>query len=312
MSNKLLNNILQSAPIQTIINTSKKISLPGFDGIPLYDVIIFFFQGIQKGALTTRAAALSFNFFLAIFPGIIFLFTLIPYFPIQDLEEQFMLILKEALPRNAFEATESTIQDILHRQSGGFLSFGFITAFYFATNAINSMISAFNSSYHNIESRSFFKQLFVSSMLVFILVFLLVIAVVLLVISGFVLDYLAEKNIIQGGFNIFLLQAADFIVLLALIFFGFSFLYYYGPSKKSKFRFISAGSTLATILSVITSVGFAYYVNNFGQYNKLYGSIGTLIVIMLWIYFNSIILLIGFELNASISNVRKEKLNINR
>ena len=306
MQQKIYNIILHWKPVVAAIELSKKIVLPGFDGLPLYDVVTFFIKGIQKGSLTTRASSLAFNFFLAIFPGIIFLFSLIPYIPIDNFQDQLLSLMEDMLPYNAFQAMKDTIEDILMHQRGGLLSFGFILTFYFATNGVNAMINAFNSSYYSVETRSPLMQRLVSFVLVFILTFLVLFAIALIVFSGLALDYLVSKGILQDTFTIYLLLIGKWLIIVGLFFFTFSFLYYYGPSRKSKFRFISPGSTLATILSIITSLGFAYYVNNFGQYNKLYGSIGTIVVVLLWLYFNSIILLVGFELNASIRNAKKE------
>ncbi|MDQ3190358.1 MAG: YihY/virulence factor BrkB family protein [Bacteroidota bacterium] len=306
MQQKILNYIKGIKVISTTVDLSKKFTLPGFDGIPLYHVIKFFIQGIQKSSLTTRASAVAFNLFIAIFPGLIFLFTLIPYIPIDDFQYQLLLLMEDILPYNAYESIKLTIEDLVTRQRGGLLSIGFVLAVYFATNGFNSIISAFNDSFHIAESRSIFMQFVIALALVFIFTTLILIAIVLIIFSGITLEYLLEKGILQDSLYVFLLQIGKWFIIVALLFFCFSFMYYIGPSKKSEFRFISAGSTLSTLLSIITSVGFAYYVNNFGQYNKLYGSIGTIIVILLWINFNSLILLIGFELNASIRNAKKQ------
>ncbi|MBA3901287.1 MAG: YihY/virulence factor BrkB family protein, partial [Bacteroidetes bacterium] len=205
-----------------------------------------------------------------------------------------------------------TMEDLVTRQRGGLLSFGFLLAIYFATNGFSSMITAFNHSYHIAESRSMFMQFLVSLWLVLIVTILLFIAIVLIIFSGITLNYLLEFGILKDSFHVTLLHFGKWVVILSLLFFSFSFMYYIGPSKKSEFRFISAGSTLATVLSIITSLGFAYYVNNFGQYNKLYGSIGTIIVMLLWMQFNSFILLIGFELNASIKNAKRRSKKIGK
>jgi membrane protein len=304
MQQKLVGYIKSHRVITGLIEISKKLVIPGFDGLPLYDVISFFVTGVRKSSLTTRASALAFNFFLAIFPGLIFLFTLIPYIPIENFQDQLLHLMADILPANAFESLKMTIEDLVTRQRGGLLSFGFILAMYFATNGFSSMITAFNNSYYVAESRSALMQFLVSISLVFIVTFLVFIAIALIIFSGMTLNYLSEKGILQDSFSIFLIMAGKWIVVVSLLFFSFSCIYYIAPSKKSQYRFISAGSTLSTILSIFTSLGFAYYVNNFGQYNKLYGSIGTIIVILLWIQFNSLILLIGFELNASIKNAK--------
>ncbi len=294
--------------IPKIIERSKKVVLPGFDRMPIYDVAIFFFQGIQKGALTMRASAVAFNFFLAIFPAVIFLFTLIPYLPIENFREELFTRLGTLLPKEAFILAKSTIDDLVSTPRGGLLSFGFILALYFATNGINAMMGAFNQSTHIAKKRNFFLQQMISILLVLIQSFLIIIAIALLAFGQLTLDFLTEKRIIAGGLNIFLLTAGQWITIAALFYFAISFLYYFGPVIRGRWKFFSAGSSLATTLMLIVSLGFAFYVNNFGTYNKVYGSIGTLMVIMLWIQFNSIVLLIGFELNASIRNAKQTHL----
>ncbi|MFZ4740132.1 MAG: YihY/virulence factor BrkB family protein [Bacteroidales bacterium] len=293
-------------PIFLIISFSKRLVLPGFDGIPFYDVFLFFFKGMQKGSITQRASSLSFSFFLALFPAIIFFFTLIPYLPISNFQTTLFEILQAFLPSNAFETVKSTISDIITNKRSGLLSVGFIMTLYFATNGVNAIIEAFNQTYHTVESRSWIKQRLISIFLVIILSLLLIISISLITIGSFLLNYLVEYGILKGQITIYLLFVSRWIILMAMLFFGVSFLYYYAPAKKKTFRFISAGSTLATFLSLITTFGFNYYVANFSKYNALYGSIGTLIIVLMWIYFNAIILLIGFELNASISYAKRK------
>lgn len=299
------DRIVRSKPVTSLIAYSKRIIFPGFENLPLYDVIVFFYHALHKGALTTRASSLAYYFFMAIFPSILFLFTLIPYIPIENFQDELFQLLHKFLPHNAFEATKTTITDILKQQRGGLLSIGFILALFFSTNGVIAMMQAFNSSFYTIEKRGAIGKWITAAGLVIILVFLVIIAIALIGFSGTAIEYLFKKNIIGDTFTFYILQAGRWLVTIALFFFGFSFLYYIGPSKKMEYKFISAGSTLATALSLITSAGFAFYVNNFNQYNKLYGSIGTLMVIMLWLYFNCIILLVGFELNASIKNAKK-------
>ncbi|MFQ5335574.1 MAG: YihY/virulence factor BrkB family protein [Flavobacteriales bacterium] len=284
---------------------SKKIYLPGFDKMPLYDITSFFLRAIRNGSITMRASSLSFKFFLAVFPALIFLFSLLPYIPVDNFQAILLAQLKHFMPANAYALAQSTIEDLVVHKRGGLLSLGFIMTVYVASNGINAMISAFNKSYFTIEKRSAFKQRLVAFELIFILTFLLFIAIFLIIFGKLILNWLMSRNYIQSDSTIILLQLAKWIIVVLLIYFSFSFIYFLGPSRKIKWRFFSPGSTLATILTIAVSIGFAYFVNNFGQYNKLYGSIGSLIVILLWIYFVSIILLTGFELNASVLNAKK-------
>lgn len=290
--------------VKHFIAYTKRIALPGFEKMPIYDVADFFFTGIQRGSIVTRAQSLAFSFFLAIFPAIIFLFSLIPYVPIGNFQNEILNIIEGVLPQNAYSTVRSTIEDIIRIQRGGLLSVGFVMALYFTTNGFMTMMRGFNSSYHVVESRTPFQQRKVAIVLTFILSILLIVSTTLIIFSEVATKYLVTHSILKSKTQILLLTLGKWTVVMSLFFFAISFLYYYAPAVKKNYRFISAGSTLATLLSIVVSTGFAYFVNNFGQYNKIYGSIGTLIVIMLWIYFNSVILILGFELNASIENAK--------
>ncbi len=286
--------------LDLIVHKAKRITLPFFDRVPLYDVALFFWKGIVDGAITTRASAIAFNFILAVFPTIIFLFTLIPYIPIDNFQPQLMDLLQRVVPDTAYLAIESTIQDIVTQPRGSLLSVGFFAAFIFSTNGLVSVIVAFNNTIHAIETRNIVSLYLTAFGLSIILTTLTTMSVALITVSQRVLDFLKANMVIRDDFLLYMLIGGKWLVILLLFFFAFAFLFYYAPARKTKFRFISAGGTLATILSILISVGFSFYINNFGKYNTLYGSIGTLIVVMLWFYFMALILLIGFELNVSI------------
>lgn len=302
---RLLQRIYESVLVTAIINASKKFTLPGFDRIPLYQVAVFFIRAIVQGSVTSRAAAVAFSFFLALFPAIIFFFTIIPYLPILGFEQTLLGLLRDVIPGNAYLTIESTVFDIVTRKQGGLLSIGFLMAFYFSTNGINSLILAFNQSIHTTETRNGVYQRLISLLLVVILTLLTIVAIGLITIGSIGLNYLKDNGFIQDWISYYSLFGAKWVVLIALFFFCISFLFYLAPAKKTRFRFISAGSTLATVLSLLTCLGFDYYVSNFSKYNALYGSIGTILIILLWIYFNAIALITGFELNASIKSAKK-------
>lgn len=280
---RLLRRLITLPVARQFISYTKRIALPGFDKMPIFDVADFFFTGIQRGAIVTRAQSLAFSFFLALFPAIIFLFSLIPYIPINNFQNEILKLIQNVLPENAYSSVRTTIVDIIQIQRGGLLSIGFIMALYFTTNGFMTMMRGFNSSYHVVESRTPFQQRKVAVVLTFILSTLVIIATTLIIFSEFATKYLVTHSILKSKTQVFLIMFGKWTVVLALFFFAISFLYYYAPAVKKTYRFISAGSTLATFLSAFVSTGFAYFVNNFGQYNKIYGSIGTLIVIMLWI-----------------------------
>lgn len=288
-----------------ILIKAKRVTFPGFDGLPLYNVMVFFGRSIIDGALTTRASAISFSFLMALFPAIIFLFTLIPYIPIENFQSELFLLIRDVVPATAFLAIEETVQDILTQQRGDLLSLGFFMALIFATNGLASMMSAFDASLHTFERRTWWSQYLIALQLMAILSFLLTIAIALITSGQYFINYLAEMGYLKDQFSIYMLTIGKWMVIFLLFFMAISFLYYLAPAKKTTWRFISAGSTMATALCVITFVLFSYYINRFGQYNKLYGSIGTLLVIMLLMYLISFILLVGFELNASIHEAVK-------
>jgi len=300
-------NFLRVKPVLNLVRFTKKITIPGFEGMPLYDVARFFYKGISKGSLTARASSIAFSFFLALFPMIIVFFTLIPFIPIQDFQDSVLNFINNIIPDQAETFIQSTLIDIIHRPRGQLLSLTFILAIIFATNGFDSVIEAFNNTYHTIETRSWIKQKLISSLLFFIICFILIISILLLTTSTLFLDFLVEKKILTSMITVYLLVIGKWIILIAMFFFTISFIYYLGPAKSVKFRFISAGSSLATFLTLIATIGFNFYVRNFSSYNALYGSIGTLLIVLIWIYFNAIILLIGFELNASIHSARKDK-----
>ena len=299
-----LNALINSRLVKSAVRFSRKLVIPGFDGMPLYDVADFFINGLQKGALSMRAAAFSYNFFLALFPAIIFFFTIIPYIPIAGFQDNLLELMRSFIPQKAFLAVEGTLFDIVKRPRGGLLSLGFIMAMYFSTNGIHSLIESFNQTRHTLETRSWLKQRLISIVLVFILSLLVIIAIVLISLGPIALDFLVKHDMLRDSFSYYLIIAGKWFVSGFMLFFAFSFLYYLAPSARSRFRFISPGSTLSTILTILASVGFNYYVNSISTYNSLYGSIGTLIIIMLWIFFNAMIVLIGFELNVSILNAK--------
>ncbi len=301
-----MNALAEKKPIREFIQFTKKLVLPGFDGLSVYEVSSFFFRGIWEGYIPSRASSLAFNFFIALFPAIIFLFTLIPYIPVTDFQTALFDLIYDVLPPNAYDAAKTTIDDVINHGRSGLLSFGFFLALFFSTNGVSAMISEFNHTIHTNEGRSYLKQRWVALVLTIMLAILLFSAIALIVLSENFTDFLLERKVITEGMAE-LIPYGRWAIMISLVFVSTSILYYYAPSKKVRFRMFSAGSTLATLLLVVTSVGFSYYVAHFAQYNKLYGSIGTLIVILLWIYFNSISLLLGFELNASITGARSKK-----
>lgn len=293
----------------SVLNSREKISklvLPGFEGIPISQIITFVIKGFRKGVLVTRASSIAFNLLLALLPASIFLFTLIPFIPIPNFQQELIKLFENILPANAFNFLETTIIDIVTHKSRGLLLFMFIATVIFSTNGIHAVIHAFVVSAHSFKTRSWVNQRKISVVLLLIVIFMIATSGSLVIFGKFAVNRLVELHIIKRHFVIYILIFLKWILIVLLLFLAISFLYYFAPVRKTGFKFFSPGSTLATFLFILTSLGFSAYVNNFGQYNKLYGSIGTLMVILMWLYLNSIAILIGFELNVSILAVHAE------
>lgn len=278
----------------------KRISIPGFHGRSVYDVMSFFFRSLIDEDILLRASSLAFNFFVAMFPAIIFFFTLIAYIPIDNLHDEILLQIKNILPTNAYSTLLSTINDILNKQHTGLLSFGFVMALIFASNGFTSLMTAFNKYVPNPDKRPWYVDRLRSFFLIFLVTILILTSILLIIYFDYTVRWLEQKQWVNEGILVFGLNAVEYFSLFFLFYMIFSSLYYFASSRVSKWRFFSAGSSLATVLSLVATAGFSYYINQFNSYNKLYGSIGTIIVLMMLIYFNCIVLLIGFELNSSI------------
>ena len=297
---------------QYIVDWTKMVYLPGFRPLPLHTVAIFFFKEIQQESLVNKASSLAYTFMLAFFPAIIFLFTLIPYIPVPHFQDTLLRLMEVILPTNAYLAFESTLKDIIKNQNGKLLSVGFATATFFATNGVYKLMQAFNKSSLIVETRTWLRKRWVALVLTIVISISLFLAIIILIVGQAIVNAIQSKIDSDGFFWPYLIFLSRWLIVIVIFFFTVSVLYRYGPAhKQRRWKFISPGAILATALAVFTSLGFSYYINHFSSYNKIYGSIGTLIVIMIWLYLNSLIILIGFELNASI-DLSKRNIKISK
>jgi membrane protein len=302
-----------------LISWSKAHSLPGLKKIPLYNLLLFIAQETKEDAIVTRANSMAFSLFMSLFPSIIVLFTLLPYTPIYRMEvlnngevQRFEIVLQntitEAMPGEAGKMLISAIDDIMKIERGGLLSLGFILAIWFASNGMISMMRGLEKKHKlTFQRRTGWQKRITALQLTFLLGFLLI-ASVLFIILGNTLLRLLIHYIDAGWFTAFALFAFKWVVALTLFYTTFSTIYRFGASTRKRMDFFNPGAMLATILSILSSWGFSYYVDNFNSYNRVYGSIGTLIVLMIWIQLNCMILLIGFELNAGIAVLRDQHI----
>ncbi|MFV0522350.1 MAG: YihY/virulence factor BrkB family protein [Mangrovibacterium sp.] len=304
-----LKNLYQKIKrrILSILIWARKVTLPGFDRIPLYDVMLLFFRSVSstdKSIITTRASAVSYSIFIAVLPTLLFVITLIPYIPIDNFQLELLQLIRNVIPSSIYDIVNDTLTEVILKPHGDLLSFSFIAGVILASNGIVAMMNAFDASSLVDEHRPWYLQRLVAIRLLFILALLLTVAVALVTNGQRLINYLDKLGIILTQFTYYLLSFMNWVIIVALFFFAYSSLFYYAPSKKTRYRFISAGSTMSTVLSIIILSGFNFYINNFSRYNKLYGSIGTIFVIMLLFYLLSFAILFGFELNASIATAR--------
>ncbi len=302
--------VVTSFPVRWITRKSKEIYLPGFQGIPLYDVVRFFFQQVRKVGIVERSSAISFNLIMAIPPIIIFFCTLIPYIPIsKEFTEQLYGLIKALVPGEKNNSAIITfIKGILNKPRNGLLSVGFLLAMFYSSNAMMGIMRAFDKNYIGFKKKTGLQKRKTALQLTFLLFILVMTCLFLLVMQGSVLKWIGIKSALVRAIIKDVRWA--FIVLLFLS--TVSLIYRHAPFENKKWKFINPGAVLATSLMILFTILFSYWVNNFSNYNKLYGSISAILILMLLIYFNSLVLLIGFELNVSINSLKYEVEERNR
>jgi membrane protein len=283
---------------------TRKIILPGLNGLTAYDLWEIYSGGIIKGTFSSRASAIAFSFFMALFPFLLFVLNLIPYVNfIDDFQLQFLVFMDSLLPPTTSEFFNDIFLDIANTPRGGLLSFAFILSIFLMTNGVNAIFTGFEFSYHTNANRSIIRQYLVAVGISIFMALLLLITVVLMVYLTYAVDDLSEIGIfIEKGFSAMLVKYAVFILL---IYITVSLLYYFGTKEGRQSKFFSIAALLTTLLMLLTTYLFGVYIENFSQYNELYGSIGALLVLMIYIWLNSNILLLGFELNACLIKMKK-------
>ena len=304
MSKEIEDKLEKIPVLNFLVLFGKKIKVPGLQGMSLYDVLEMYIIGIVEGALTTRAGGIAFSFFMAVFPFMLFILTLIPYIPIEGFQEGLFSFIKEILPPQTFEAVNVVLGDIINNQYGGLLSFGFLLSILLMTNGVNAIFGGFEYSYHITDVRNVFKSYFVSLGVSLLMSLFLIVTITTLILYQVALSKIDE----QGWFNtsdLNLFYIGKNAVFLVMIFTIVSLLFRYGTKLGKEVKFFSAGAILTTVVSLCTFYLFGIYVVKFAQYNQLYGSIGTLLILMLFVWLNAIILLLGFELNASLHALRQ-------
>jgi len=292
------------------IRWTKKKSLPGFFGVPIYDVFMLILREIRQYDLFVRANSVAYSFFLSLFPSIMVLFTLLPYLKTYALKylpqganfDQYLRNqISSIMPGVAGDRLFNFVDDITSNPRVGLLSFGFFMAIFFSSNGMLMLMRGFDKSYTStFKNRNALRKRLIAIGMTFLIGMLVITAVVLIILGDFGINKLTELTNLDR-ISETLLNLLRWITIIALYYFGIAMIHRFGAATRRKFKMFTPGAALAALLCLVTSVVFSYYVNNFNTYNELYGSIGTIIVIMLWIQLNSLSILIGYELNASIA-----------
>jgi len=278
------------------------------DKISLYDILRNLVKNNRKYDIDQRASAVAYSLTLACFPAIIFLFTLIPYIPIADLDKQIMGMLQEVMPKGLYQEADQTILDILSRPRKGVLSIGFIFTLIASTNGMMSLMRSFDMVYEDVPTRGFLKIRAIAIALTLLLVIVLFLSVVLLIVGDIVINLVGP--VMQGKGTIILLNITRYLISFGALMLTISLIYRFAPTHGRNFTFLNAGSVIASVLILLSTYGFSFYLSNFSSYNKLYGSIGTMIALMIWFYLLALLIIFGFEVNASITTAQKKLRNI--
>ena len=306
---ELGKRIRESWPYQRTKTWAQSNSLPGFEGIPIYSVFDFIRAELRKDNILVRANAMAFSFFIALFPSILVLFALLPYLPIQDLTQTVRDSVNQLLPGEAALYLNDVIDSLTTDQNTGLLSFTLFLTLFFASNGMLTMLRGFDKSYEiSYRTRSGFNKRLVALKLTFIIGSVFIISLIVIVAGRVVMDALLQWTSIDSA-RYYSILIVRWFAMFFLFYAGISVTYRYGPAMREKIKFFSPGAMLATLMSLFSSIAFSWYVGEFGRYNDLYGSVGAIIVLMLWIQINSLIILIGYELNASIK-INKDMVEI--
>jgi membrane protein len=301
--NTIKNKIVSIPIVGLLIKKSKTVSLPGFRGLPIFDVAKFFVLQVRTVGMTERASSIAFNFVMAIPPAIIFLFTMIPFFPVsREFEEGLYSLIRDVVPGEKENSVLiKFLEDFINKPRNGLLSLGFILSIFFSSNAIMGIMRSFDKNYIGFRKRTGLQSRGVALKLTFILFIIIITGTLLMVMQGAVLKELGVESYLLRV----IIRDARWAIIVLLFFFSIGLIYRHAPAVQKKWRLLNPGSIVAAFLMILFTVGFSFWVAHFGNYNKLYGSIGTVLIMMLLIYFNSLVLLIGFELNVSISSLKK-------
>ncbi len=308
MSIELEHRLERIPVIKYLVRFGKSIKVPYGEGLTLYHLLELYITGIVKGDISYRAGAIAFSFFMSLFPFMLFLFNLIPFIPLQGFKEDFMLFVHDNVPPNTYDAIAGIIADIMTDKKPNLLSFGIVLAIFLMSNGMNAVLSGFQSSLHITIKRTYFRQYALAIMLSLVFSVILIFTVASIVILEYFIQKLTAQSWLED--DLWLLKLVRYLILIMMILTTTSLMFKFAAKETKQAAFFSYGSIFSTVLFGLTSYLFGIYVSHFAKYNELYGSIGTLLVLMLYIWINCFILLLGFELNALIHKLKRKNLYI--
>ncbi|HTG66312.1 MAG TPA: YihY/virulence factor BrkB family protein [Flavobacterium sp.] len=297
---------LQKIPVlRNFVRWAKRVKLNWLSGLSLYDLLELYIIGITEAALSNRAGSIAFSFFMALFPFALFILNLIPFIPIEGFQDDFLDFVADGVPPNTFYAIKNIINDILHNSHSGLVSSGFILSVFLMANGLNAILGGFENSKHVLVKRGFFHQYFVAIGMSLLLAFLLIVTVAIIVVFEVFIQKLNATDFLSERIPLIVMGRYAFLILMILM--TTSILFKFGTKNQESRSFISIGSVFTTVLTIISSYFFGVWVIRFSKYNELYGSIGTLLIVMFYIWINCMILLLGFELNEVINKLKGQK-----
>lgn len=301
----MLEKILQNRQVKLLVEWLRTTMLFR-ESVSLYDILANIRKNNHRYDIDQRASAVAYSLTLACFPAIIFLFTLVPYIPIDNLDDQIMGILRELMPRGIYQDAKNTIADIISRPRNSVLSFGFIFALVASTNGMLSLMRSFDMVYEDEETRGFLQKRGIATLLTIVLVAVMFLLIVLLIVGDAVKGIVSEWHIVNDNWIVSSLSITRYLVSFGALMLAISIIYRFAPSKGSRYAFVNTGSIISSVLILLSTYGFSFYLSRFTSYNKLYGSIGTMIALMIWFYLLALLLIFGFEVNAGIASARKK------
>jgi membrane protein len=312
MARNAIANFRNNKRVQAVVNWAKRVSFPFMGGLPIYWVIMFFIRNIIRESISLRASSIAFNLFLSLFPSLIFLFTMLPYIPVEGLHKEILLFLSAIMPTSAFTTIDDVLKDIMATHSTRLLSVGIIAALYFASNGVYSLMQTFDKT----DRRSYWIQKLISIALTLVLGILLITGLSVFLFSSYALEMLTYATKLDSNIYYYVLLITQWLMCFILLFGATTILYHHGDSRVTTAKQVIPGAILTSISVVFISIAYSYYVNKWANYSKLYGSLGAMIITMLWLYFNAMVIIIGHEFNRSLLHAKlamvREKPELNQ